>query len=306
MYKANPSITVSLDIFINQRFVARIPAETFRSDLQAEGYGDGHHAFYFNPFDFLNLPENSIDVRESSSSKQVHGGHRVIHTCLGTNKVSCRKAVIRAQSRWKQEHLDETAPERPNTGELAFFRKLLAAVHFHPALRILEIGAGQGNLIGQILKRKRPFRSYLGLDLSRANVEALQVAFGGARVRFLNADAVRYWFNTEFDLVLASSVCETLFPSFQPLLKNVSRVLPPGGLFAFDLPVEDDRASISRGEWTGDTFVRLYSQAEIRRQLGLVGMELLAADIFEKTPGEHRVFVTALKLPDWPANRLKY
>ena len=301
LYKANPAITISLDIFINNQFIARVPAGTFRSDLQAEGFGDGRHAFYFNPFDYLSRPENFIDVRESSSSQQIYGGHRIVKTSLATNRVSFRKSVIRAQARWKNP-----LAASPGAGEQVFLRRLQLAVHFNPGLRILEIGAGQGHLVGHLIKRKKPFASYLGFDLSRAHVDALVTRYENKNIRFMHADAARYPFSAGFDVVIASSICETMFPSFLPLLKNVSRVLPAGGIFAFDLAVEDDRASISRAEWNGDQYLRLYSQAEIRRQLGLVKMEMMAADIYEKSPGEHRVFVTALKLPASLANRFEF
>ena len=301
MYKQDPSATISLDIFINYKFVARVPAQTFRADLKAERFGDGYHAFYFNPFDFLSLPKNLVEVREASSSQEVNTGRRIVQTVLATNRVSFRAAVMRAQSRWKQP-----LPAHRTTAEQVFLRHLQKAVHFNPTFRILEVGAGQGDLIGQIVKRKKLFGSYLGLDLSRANVDSLHARYASKKVRFLHADASRYPFHTEFDLVIASSLCETIFPSFLPLLKNISRVLPPGRIFAFDLAVEDDRASISRAEWSGDNYLRLYSQAEIRRQLGLVGMEMLTTEIFEKSPGEHRVFVTALKLPSSLPNRFEF
>ena len=293
--------TISLDVFINGEFVARLPASTYRSDLKAAGYGDGYHAFYFNPFDFLSLSRNMVEVRESSSSKQIYGGFRIVSTDLATNRASFRTAAVRAQARWKNPVAAQNAQ-----GEKEFLRHLLRAAHFNPALRILEIGSGQGELLDRILKRKRPFGSYLGLDLSRANVDALHNRFANSKISFLHGDAARYPFNSHFDLVIASSICDTLFPSFLPLLKNVTRVLPAGRLFAFDLSVEDDRASISRAEWKGDNFSRLYSQAEVRRQLGLVGMEMLSAEIYENTAGEHRVFITSVKLPTQPSNRFAF
>ena len=300
LYQANPSVTISLDVFINGQRVTQIRAATFRSDLKAQGYGDGYHAFFFNPFDFLSARQNFIEVREASSSKQVYGGYRVIDTSFAANRELYRKARIRAQSQWRAPVVGAGRGD-----EASFLAHLIRCAHFHPGLRILEIGAGKGDLLHRVLKKKRPFGSYLGLDLSRASVDNLHGRYANDKVHFMAADAARYPFNSHFDLVIASSVCETIFPSFLPLFQNVARILPPGGLFAFDLVVQDDRVSISRAAWDGDNYLRLYSQQEIRRLLAQVDMELLQTEIYEKSPGQHRVFVTSLKLPTPVKNRFE-
>ncbi len=290
LYEGNLSTTVYLDVFINDEFVARIPSGTFRSDLEAS-FGDGYHSFSFNPFDFLSLPKNVIEIKESSSSKRIAGGIKTVHTRLATNRATYRNARIQSQLCWR-----EPGPHSTPSGETAFLKRAVLAAHFHPGLRVLEVGAGEGEILHRLLIRKKQFSSYLGLDLSRSGVEKLHSRFANQRICFLTADAARFPFNSDFDLVLASSVCDSLFPSFAPLLKNVSRVLPSGGSFLFDLSIQDDRTSISRAEWNGDRFLRLYSQAEIRRLLAEADMEMLHTEVFEKNPGEHRVFVSALKV----------
>lgn len=290
LYEDKLPTTVYLDIFINEEFVARIPSGTFRSDLDAM-FGDGYHAFFFNPFDFLSLPENIVEIRESSSNKRIVDGIRVVGTQFATNRQAYRKARIRSQLRWR-----EPGPHGTPSGETAFLKRAVLAAHFHPGLRVLEVGAGEGELLHRLLIRRKQFSSYVGLDLFRAAVEKLHSRFGSDRIRFLTADAARFPFNSDVDLVLASSVCDSMFPSFAPLLKNVSRILPAGGLFLFDLLIQDNRISISRAEWEGDRFLRLYSQAEVRRLLAEAEMEMLHAEVFEKNSGEHRVFISALKV----------
>jgi len=295
-----PGVTVSLDILINHQLIARVPARTFRGDLKAAGYGDGHHAFFFNPFDYLFTSQNLLEVRESSSNELLANGSRTIHTQLATNGKDYRNASARSQLRWALQD-DSNAAE----GETAFLSHLEKAVRFHPALRILELGAGQGRLHEQLVERNRPFHSYLGLDLSRPAVESLHARFASERTRFLTGDAARYPLIGSFDLAIASSLCDAVFPSFLPLLHNVGRVLAPGGLICFDLVVQDDRNSISRAGWNSDRYLRLYSEAELRRLLAQAGLELLETVIYTKTAGEHRVFVTAFKGQPTPHNHFE-
>ena len=291
MHEASPSVTVSLDININGCLAARIPAETYRSDLDSL-YGSGHHAFFFNPFDYLTSRTNIIEVRESSSGTLVAAGSRQIVQEPARNWQTLQTARQRANLRWIA---DDPEPAS-SLAEWQFLERLQRAVHFHPGLRILEAGSGQGHLLSLLIHRKKPFSSYLGLDLSRQRIESLRQRFTGDRVHLVTADAVRYPFPDRYDLVVASSVCHALYPSFFPLLQNVCTGLLTGGLVAFDLVIQDDRNSISRAEWQGDNWLRLYSQREVSRLLTDAGLELLNFQMYAKTADRHSVFFTALKL----------
>jgi SAM-dependent methyltransferase len=297
MHPASRDVTVSVDIHINGLFTARIPAETYRSDLDST-YGSGHHAFFFNPFDYLSSRSNRIEVRESSSGTLIAGGSRIVVPKFSRNGEAYRAASERSLQQWMA---NDPKPAHAQA-EWEFLERLQRAVHFHPGLRILEVGSGQGHLLNLLIKRKKLFSSYLGLDLSRSHVESLRQRFGGDRVQLLTADATRYPFPGRFDLVIASSVCDALYPSCLPLLQNVCGALTAGGLIAFDLVVQDDRNSISRAEWQGDKWLRLYSQREIRRLLTEAGLELLSLEIYAKTANQHRVFLIAVKLHPRPHN----
>lgn len=296
-----PDVTVSVDIHINGRFIARVPAGTFRSDLKAAGFGTGYHAFFFNPQDYLAAPRNLIEVRESASSALLAAGSKVVATELAVNRDAFRRARVRSQAQWYEPGQEQQILR----GEEPFLQRLETSVHFHPGLRILEVGSGAGNLLEYLRRRKRYFSSYWGLDLCRTKAEALHSRLAGPKIRFLTGDASTYPFPAQFDVVVASSVCESLFPSFLPMLQNVRRVLVPGGLLAFDLEIQDDRASISRAEWNGGRWRRLYSQLEIRRLLNEAGMELLDFSMYANSLTEHRMMVTALKLHPRPGQGSK-
>lgn len=292
-----PKSTIAVDIHINNRFIARVPAGTFRSDLQERGYGSGYHAFFFNPLDYLTARSNLIQVVEASTGQLLAHGVRTVETELATNRDAYRRARVRSQLRWLNA---AHAPAPPDA--LEFIHRLEPAAHFHPHLRILEIGCGSGYLFEQLRAREKPFHSYWGLDLSRPNIESLHARFGTPDIRFLTGDASTYPFPCQFNLALASGVFEGLFPSLLPMLKNVCRTLVPGGLLFFDLIVQDDRAGISRASWVGDNWLRLYSQQELRRLLTEAGMELLDFPMYAVADTHHRMLVSAMKLHPMPEN----
>ena len=290
-----PEITVSLDIWVNSKFISRVPASTFRSDLQANGYGNGYHAFFFNPFDFLLPGQNLVEVRESASAALIEGGSRIITPDCKQSRTSFHQAQRRSQQRWASPG-EHHGPHHGDASEQEFLLRLNRAAHFHPALSILEIGCGNGEIFESLLRSETPFGTYLGLDLCREAISALHVRHATPpRVQFLTGDAARYPLRGGFQLAFASAICDALFPSFLALAQNTRRALSPGGLFCFDLAVQDDRASIGRAHWDGDNFLRLYSEAELRRLLVTAGLELLQLEIYEKARGEHRVFLTACR-----------
>ncbi len=297
-HEDHPHRTVSVDIHINERIVARVPAGTFRNDLKEHGFGSGHHAFFFNPLDYLTSRSNSILVVDACSGQVLAAGARTIESGLATNRDAYRRARVRSQLRWLNAAAN--APGPPDA--LEFINRLEPSVNFHPHMSILEIGCGSGYIFEQLRSRQRQFHSYWGLDLSRARIENLHARFGSQHIRFLAGDASTYPFPGQFNLALASGVFDGLFPSMLPMLKNVCRALFPGGLLVFDLIVQDDRASISRAAWDGDSWLRLYSQQELRRLLTQAGMELLDCPLYAVTGTRHRILVSAMKVNGVPEN----
>src|ERR1700724_3925539 len=78
--------------------------------------------------------------------------------------------------------------------------------------RILETGPGYGRLLRTALERNVQFRSYTGLELSKARVDRLHQEFDLDTVDFVAAD-IDTWTSTDrFDLVICSSTFEHLHP----------------------------------------------------------------------------------------------
>ena len=99
-----------------------------------------------------------------------------------------------------------------------------------PLLRILEIGCGVGGLLPFLPGLERPFRAF-ALDLSFSSV-AQAARRTGSTQGFLNADATRLPLsNASMDVVCFAGVMHHLRPDArEPVLKEVGRILQPGGL----------------------------------------------------------------------------
>ncbi len=108
----------------------------------------------------------------------------------------------------------------------------LLVEHVPPdATSVLELGAGNGPLLAA-LKRARPRLSRLvGVDLCRADLDLARARLGDAvELRHERADAPSLG-DASMDVVLTHHAFY-LFDPPEPVIRNVARVLRPGGLFA--------------------------------------------------------------------------
>jgi SAM-dependent methyltransferase len=97
---------------------------------------------------------------------------------------------------------------------------------------VLEVGCGRGEGSASVFERFQP-RSLVGLDLARAAVKHARRRHGRPGLSFLAGDAESLPFpDASFDVVLnvESSHC---YPHMSSFLKEVRRVLRPGGLFLY-------------------------------------------------------------------------
>jgi SAM-dependent methyltransferase len=111
--------------------------------------------------------------------------------------------------------------------------------HLRPLLPLsgnaIEIGAGSGRLLIR-LGRERPYRLF-ALDYAPYAIRAVRENFARARVagEALFGDARRLPFpSASFDLVLSGGLLEH-FREPEPVVREMARVLRPGGLFYADI-----------------------------------------------------------------------
>jgi CBS domain-containing protein/SAM-dependent methyltransferase len=196
-----------------------------------------------------------------------------------------------SQIRWRQA--------RPNKGltwgvEIsgdAFVAKAEFYGAFGPHKTILEIGPGYGRLLRAVIERELPFREFVAVDISPANVRHLTEEFNRSDVNVINADIETVSLEQRFDAVLSSLTLKHLYPSFEAALRNVERHLNPGATVIFDL-IEGELAGFAPD---GVTYLRCYSRTDVEALLSQVGLALVAFDHVEHSPGQVRLLVVARK-----------
>jgi len=96
----------------------------------------------------------------------------------------------------------------------------------------LEISCGLGGGMMYVERSYRP-RTMTGLDISAVSIAACRRRFGGSSLRFETGDAQAMPFaDQSFDIVI--NVESSLnYPNFSAFLREVDRVLKPGGSFLF-------------------------------------------------------------------------
>jgi CBS domain-containing protein/SAM-dependent methyltransferase len=195
----------------------------------------------------------------------------------------------RSRVPWRKAEPDEGLTWGMDISGEAFIRKAEAYGAFGPQQRILEIGPGYGRLLRECRRRKLPFRSYMGIDISPTNVEYLTRQFQGDDVAFALGDIETVSLGERFDVVLSSLTLKHLYPSFERALRNVKRHLNPGALLIFDV-IEGTQEGFEPNEVT---YVHRYTRPEIQAILADLPLDLIAFDEVEHDPAHVRLLVVA-------------
>jgi SAM-dependent methyltransferase len=197
----------------------------------------------------------------------------------------------RSRARWR-----EAKPTKHLTWSLdvdgeAFVAKAAEYGAFGTGRRVLEVGPGYGRLLAACLAAGVSFESYVGVDLSRENVDHLRNRFPQDAISFVEADVERIEIGEPADSIISSLTFKHLFPSFEGALRNLAPQLRPEGLVIFDL-VEGHRRYF---EADGVTYLRWYSRAEVGLILAATGLQLVAFDEVLHMPRYARLLVVARK-----------
>jgi SAM-dependent methyltransferase len=130
-----------------------------------------------------------------------------------------------------------------------------------PEGRGLDLGCGDGKLTSVILERSGP-RALVGVDVDSQETQAAGKATTYQAVHTAPADQIPER-EFSFDFVLSNSVLEHI-PDLNPVLREIARLLRPGGRFLFTVPAPGFHANL-RGSllpWvTRDRYLR---QLDIR------------------------------------------
>lgn len=116
----------------------------------------------------------------------------------------------------------------------------LIRIHLHPGMRVLELAAGTGIIS---LRLANTGASITATDYSPAMIQKAKAKRVPRNVTFETADACRLRYaDDSFDVVIMANALH-IMPQPEQALKEVRRVLKPGGLFVCPTFVKPDNLS---------------------------------------------------------------
>ena len=109
--------------------------------------------------------------------------------------------------------------------------------------RVLDVGCGAGQ-VARAVKRERPDLEVVACDMSHSAIEAASAAPDGVDFRLANAERLPFT-NGELDFVWIFDVLEHVDDP-ESVLREIARVLKPGGGFHIVLPLEGQPRTLYR------------------------------------------------------------
>jgi trans-aconitate 2-methyltransferase len=137
-----------------------------------------------------------------------------------------------SKDKWNPEQYERFRNERSQP-----FFDLLALVEARPAMRVVDLGCGTGELT-RLLHQTLNASETLGLDSSAAMLAKSQ-DFAGRGLRFEQRDISEFTAEGEFDLVFSNAALHWL-QNHEALLARLTAALKPGGQLAVQVPANDD------------------------------------------------------------------
>jgi trans-aconitate 2-methyltransferase len=152
---------------------------------------------------------------------------------------------------WDPERYERFRAERAQP-----FRDLLALVERRPAMRVVDLGCGTGDMTGD-LHRELEARETVGIDSSQAMLARAAAVPG---LRFERGDIAEFAPPELFDLVFSNAALHWL-PDHASLLRRLTAALAPSGQVAVQMPSNDEHVS-------HQTAFELARTQEFKRLLG--------------------------------------
>ena len=128
-----------------------------------------------------------------------------------------------------------SAPPGAETLQLHLDRYDFASRHARPG-RLLDIACGVGYGSDRVARQRGDITEVIGVDLSAAAIDYATRRYGGARVRFLQHDAMTFQDPGRFDTIISLETLEHL-PDPRKLVKNLAAKLAPQGVLICSVPV---------------------------------------------------------------------
>src|ERR1051325_6291746 len=137
-----------------------------------------------------------------------------------------------SNDRWNPEQYERFRNERSQP-----FFDLMALVDARPAMRVVDLGCGTGELT-QVLHNALKASETLGLDSSAAML-ARSEKLAGSNLRFEQRDIAEFVAAGEYDLVFSNAALHWL-EGHEALLARLTAALKPDGQLAVQVPANDD------------------------------------------------------------------
>ena len=243
-----------------------------------------------------------------------------------------RVASLNERAKWRWGHAIER--EWLTWGRILPGDNILAAVGRHARLaraRILEIGPGYGRFVEALVRKRVPFQSYTGIDLSPQRSRELRQKYServqgsgfgvqqtdahvlNPEPRTLNPTVRFVWGDIEsvrdmeplgrFDLIVATLVFKRLCPTFQLAATNCRHALVPGGKLIFDVPetgvdwpaTEEAQIGSFESGWGFGAFSKSYRKEEICELLDAAGFVDIRFDAIVHDGDKRRLLVVATR-----------
>ena len=182
---------------------------------------------------------------------------------------------IASQLRCPQGELGKEFGRVMNLRNLSMILGALAQLDLQAGNRVLELGAGDGGLLGYLLSRA-PELQYIGLDISETMVAQAR-AFNAPFIQAGLADHVLYdgtrlpLADASFDRVLAVNTVY-FWADMPAMLAELARVLRPSGRLCLTF---SERAFMQRLPFAAHGFA-LWDAAEIEQQVGALSLQRVA------------------------------
>ena len=175
-----------------------------------------------------------------------------------------------------------------------------------PGGKILDVATGNGNFIHFLMEGLLDYSEIIGIDIKAGLETAFAEQFGGQPVRYQQMDAAKLQFNdAEFDTVCISNSLHHM-PDLPATLREMLRVLKPGGYFIVsemfrDNQTETQMTHVHLHHWWGavDQACGVFHGGTLRREeiietvasLGLI--ELRTNNLMELSENPHNPEILA-------------
>jgi len=140
--------------------------------------------------------------------------------------------MAESKDRWNPEQYERYRDERSQP-----FFDLMALVEARPAMRVVDLGCGTGELT-QVLHNTLKASETLGLDSSAAML-AKSERLASRNLRFEQRDIAEFVAEGEYDLIFSNAALHWL-EGHEALLARLTVALRPGGQLAVQVPANDD------------------------------------------------------------------